>query len=89
MRRRSSATTPLTPIKGQLVVLRPQPGIDYLSIGGGRFSTGGSQYMFPRADGILLGGTFERGVDTLEPDPVEGRSGSCRITERSSRAMEG
>ena len=61
----------LTPIKGQLVVLRPQPGIDYLSIGGGRFSTGGSQYMFPRADGILLGGTFERGVDTLEPDPVE------------------
>ena len=61
----------LTPIKGQLVVLRPQPGIDYLSIGGGRFSTGGSQYMFPRADGILLGGTFERGVDTLEPDPEE------------------
>ncbi len=61
----------LTPIKGQLVVLRPQPGIDYLSIGGGRFSTGGSQYMFPRADGILLGGTFERGVDTLEPDPDE------------------
>ncbi len=61
----------LTPIKGQLVVLRPQPGIDYLSIGGGRFSTEGSQYMFPRADGILLGGTFERGVDTLEPDPDE------------------
>ena len=52
-------------------MLRPQPGIDYLSIGGGRFSTGGSQYMFPRADGILLGGTFERGVDTLKPDPDE------------------
>ena len=61
----------LVPIKGQLVVLRPQPGIDYLTIGGGRFSTRGSQYMFPRSDGILLGGTFETGVETLEPNPVE------------------
>ena len=25
-------------------------------------------YMFPRRDGIVLGGTFERGVSTLEPD---------------------
>ena len=25
-------------------------------------------YMFPRSDGILLGGTFERGVERLEPD---------------------
>jgi len=24
--------------------------------------------MFPRSDGILLGGTHERGVETLEPD---------------------
>ena len=61
----------LVPIKGQLVVLRPQPGIDYLTVGGGRFSTRGSQYMFPRSDGILLGGTYQRGVETLEPDPVE------------------
>ena len=61
----------LIPIKGQLVVLRPQPGIDYLTVGGGRFSTRGSHYMFPRSDGILLGGTFETGVETLEPDPVE------------------
>lgn len=61
----------LVPVKGQLVVLRPQSGIDYLTVGGGRFSTRGSQYMFPRGDGILLGGTFERGVETLEPDPGE------------------
>ena len=27
-------------------------------------------YMFPRRDGIVLGGTFERGVATLEPDPA-------------------
>jgi D-amino-acid oxidase len=25
-------------------------------------------YMFPRQDGILLGGTHERGVSTLEPN---------------------
>lgn len=61
----------LVPIKGQLVVLRPQPGIDYLTVGGGRFSTRGSHYMFPRSDGILLGGTFETGVETLDPNPAE------------------
>ena len=61
----------LVPAKGQLVVLRPQPEVDYLTVGGGRFSTRGSQYMFPRSDGVLLGGTFERGVETLEPDPAE------------------
>jgi len=26
-------------------------------------------YMFPRTDGVLLGGTRERGVWTLEPNP--------------------
>ena len=63
--------TSMVPVKGQLVVLRPQPDVDYLTVGGGRFSTRGSQYMFPRSDGIMLGGTFERGVATLEPDPAE------------------
>lgn len=58
----------LVPVKGQLVVLRPQPELDYLTIGGGRFTRGGSQYMFPRSDGVLLGGTFERGEETLQPD---------------------
>ena len=58
----------LVPVKGQLVVLRPQPELDYLTIGGGRFTRGGSQYMFPRADGVLLGGTFDRGEETLQPD---------------------
>ncbi len=51
----------LTPIKGQLIVLLPQPEIDYVMAQGGL-------YMFPRADGILLGGTFEGGVWDLEPD---------------------
>jgi D-amino-acid oxidase len=49
----------LIPVKGQLSVLLPQPEVDYIVIGGGG-------YMFPRSDGILLGGTFERGVWTRD-----------------------
>lgn len=58
----------LTPIRGQLVFLLPQPEVDYCTIGPG------NTYMFPRHDGILLGGTFDRGVSTTEPEPT--------ITER-------
>jgi glycine/D-amino acid oxidase-like deaminating enzyme len=54
----------LTPIRGQLVFLIPQPEVDYMTIGPGP----GTMYMFPRRDGILLGGTFDRGVTTTEPD---------------------
>jgi len=54
----------LTPIRGQLVFLIPQPEVDYCTLGPGNI------YMFPRKDGILLGGTFDRGVSTLEPDPA-------------------
>ncbi|HEY1435287.1 MAG TPA: FAD-dependent oxidoreductase, partial [Thermoanaerobaculia bacterium] len=53
--------TELVPVKGQLTVLLPQPGVDYAV-------ESGSLYMFPRSDGILLGGTFEKGVESLEPD---------------------
>ena len=52
----------LTPVKGVLVVLLPQPEVTYNVIGGGG-------YMFPRADGIVLGGTFDRGDWTTEPEP--------------------
>ncbi|HYP14219.1 MAG TPA: FAD-dependent oxidoreductase [Bryobacteraceae bacterium] len=51
----------LIPIKGQLSVLLPQPEVDYNLLKGG-------MYMFPRADGILLGGTFQRGDWSLDPD---------------------
>jgi len=51
----------LLPIKGQLTFLLPQPEVDYIVLGGGL-------YMFPRTDGILLGGTHERGEWSLEPD---------------------
>jgi len=42
----------LIPVRGQLEVLLPQPEIDYGYIGQG--------HMFPRSDGIFLGGTFDR-----------------------------
>lgn len=51
----------LEPVRGQLSVLAPQPNIDYLTL----TRTG---YMFPRSDGIILGGTFEHGNWSTTPD---------------------
>ena len=47
----------LTAAKGQLVLLPPDPAVDYMTLGGGR----GMLYMFPRSDVLLLGGTFKPG----------------------------
>lgn len=58
--------TEIGPVRGQLVFMPPDDRLDYLTIGGGE----GVLYMFPRADGILLGGTFERGASHLTPDPA-------------------
>ena len=55
--------TQLEPIRGQLSVLAPQPAINYITLHGGR-------YMFPRSDGIVLGGTFQYGNADLQPDGV-------------------
>lgn len=52
----------LTAVKGQLSVLPPQPGVDFALL------TDSDLYMFPRQDGILLGGTHEAGVETPEPN---------------------
>jgi D-amino-acid oxidase len=52
----------LTPVRGQLTFLLPQPEVDYITLADGPL------YMFPRADGILLGGTFERGNWSVNPD---------------------
>ena len=46
----------MVPVKGQLTVLIPQPEVTY------------SCRAMPRRDGIALGTTQERGVDTLEPN---------------------
>ena len=57
----------LFPIKGQLSFLLPQDEVDYMIIGNNGL------YMFPRQDGILLGGTFERNQWSTEPDPLATR----------------
>jgi D-amino-acid oxidase len=54
----------LVPVRGQLVFMPPDDRLDYLTIGGGP----GVLYMFPRSDGVLLGGTFEGGASHLTPD---------------------
>ena len=51
----------LLPIKGQLTYLLPQPEVNYIVLAG-------DLYMFPRRDGIVLGGTHVRGDWSLEPD---------------------
>nr|AGH13567.1 FAD dependent oxido reductase [bacterium symbiont of Plakortis simplex pPS11G3] len=61
--------TELMPVKGQLTVLVPQPEVEYGTFGGARPSRGGlGIHMQPRSDGIVLGGTAERGEWSLEPD---------------------
>ena len=54
----------LTPVRGQLAVLQPQHEVRYAF-------AGDAGYMFPRGDGILLGGTFERGVWEATPQPED------------------
>jgi glycine/D-amino acid oxidase-like deaminating enzyme len=50
----------LHPARGQLAILEPQPEVNYAVLGD-------FGYMFPRPDGIILGGTFE--VDQWDPTP--------------------
>jgi glycine/D-amino acid oxidase-like deaminating enzyme len=50
------------PARGQLAIIEPQPEIRYAY-------TGNAGYMFPRADGILLGGTFELDQWDATPQP--------------------
>jgi D-amino-acid oxidase len=56
------ADVQLRPARGQLVILLPQPEIGYA------FS-GSQGYMFPRSDGVILGGTFELDNWSTIPDP--------------------
>jgi D-amino-acid oxidase len=51
----------LVPIKGQLTFLLPQPEVNYNLLSG-------DYYMFPRTDGILLGGSYQSGEWSTEPD---------------------
>ena len=59
----------MTPVRGQLLVLRPQADVNYSLL------ADRGLHMFPRSDGILLGGTHDYGATSLEPD----RAASERI----------
>lgn len=54
----------LRPVRGQLAILLPQPEVRYAF-------TGHAGYMFPRADGIVLGGTYEPDQWVAEPAPEQ------------------
>jgi D-amino-acid oxidase len=51
--------TAMLPIKGELVLLPPQPQLQYLY--------GQNGYMFPRTDSVVVGGTYDRGVNNETP----------------------
>jgi hypothetical protein len=63
----------LLPLKGQLTVLTPQSEVNYHTNGGVPPVPGASLgiHMMARNDGIILGGTSQRGVWSLEPDEAE------------------
>jgi len=67
----------LVPARGQLVVMLPQPEVDYCYVGPG--------YMFPRSDGIILGGTFDLGDWSLSVNPEQ----STRMLSTHAAAMKG
>jgi glycine/D-amino acid oxidase-like deaminating enzyme len=70
--------TELHPARGQLAILLPQSEIRYAY-------TGQAGYMFPRADGIVLGGTFEFDQWEMTPQP----EAIARILASHRRLFEG
>jgi D-amino-acid oxidase len=50
----------MLPTKGQLALLPAQPKLQYLY--------GQNGYLFPRSDHVVIGGTFEEGVNNETPD---------------------
>jgi glycine/D-amino acid oxidase-like deaminating enzyme len=67
----------LGPVRGQLEVLLPQPELDYCYLGSG--------YMFPRRDGVILGGTFDYDDWSLAPNPEQ----ATQILEAHAQIMKG
>jgi glycine/D-amino acid oxidase-like deaminating enzyme len=66
----------LAPVRGQLEVLLPQPEIDYCYLSSG--------YMFPRRDGIILGGTWDHDDWSLAPRADQ----TTRILEAHAAIMK-
>jgi glycine/D-amino acid oxidase-like deaminating enzyme len=72
--------TELVPAKGQLVFLLPDPGVDYMTFGGGQ----GMLHMFPRSDVLLLGGIFKLNDYTMHVEPDE----TTRIVTEHQRIFD-
>jgi hypothetical protein len=70
----------MVPIKGQLVLVKPQPALmNYL------YSSGDGVYVFPRTDHVVVGGSFAEGVDNYTLDPREHN----RILEKAKAVFAG
>ncbi len=67
----------MVPIKGQLAMLPAQPNLAYLY--------GQNGYMFPRSDHIVIGGTFEVGVNNEVPNKATCRDLSITSSRCSAR----
>jgi len=65
-------------MRGQIEVLLPQPELDYCYLAN-------SLYMFPRADGVILGGTFEAENWSMDPDTAT----TTRIIEGNAQIARG
>jgi D-amino-acid oxidase len=68
----------LTPIRGQLTFLLPQPEVTYATLYQ-------NTYMFSRRDGVLLGGTHEMGDWNLQPDMTT----KAAILEKQAKLFDG
>jgi glycine/D-amino acid oxidase-like deaminating enzyme len=56
----------LIPIRGHLIYLKPAKGFDSMVAGPLRDDL--DLYLIPLKDKIVLGGSYESGVETIEPD---------------------
>jgi D-amino-acid oxidase len=68
----------LTPIRGQLTFLLPQPEVTYATLYE-------NTYMFSRRDGVVLGGTHEMGDWNLQPDMTT----KAAILEKQAKLFDG
>jgi glycine/D-amino acid oxidase-like deaminating enzyme len=68
----------LASMRGQIEVLLPQPELDYGYLAN-------SLYMFPRADGVILCGTFEAGNWSMDADAAT----TTRIIEGNAQIARG
>jgi len=68
----------LASMRGQIEVLLPQPELDYGYLAN-------SLYMFPRTDGVILGGTFEAGNWSMDADEAT----TTRIIEGNAQIAKG